>query len=1741
MLVTHAPPDAIDRGTPQRDQGYHVNRLAHVSLAGLATAWESRFFASLAAILLTCMLGSRSRADEPEVPGENSEVSYANQIEPIFRKHCFGCHQGAKQLGAYRMTDFESLLAGGETGEAAIVAGHPDESYLMQQITAVDGFAEMPKAPAKPLSDDEVALVRRWIAEGAVNDLPAESGPRYSNEQPPIYHANPSVPSIDVSPNGQWVAVAGFHEILLFAAADGSLNARLVGTSPRINSVSFSPDGSRLAAACGTPGREGEVQVWNTESGSLELSKRVTYDSLNGICWSPDASKLAFGATDNVVRAIDSTTGEQVLFQGAHEDWIQDIAFTPDGKHLVSVARDMSCKLTEVETERFIDNITSITPGALSGGLSSVAMHPSRNEIVVGGADGVAKVYRIFRKTKRVIGDDANLIRTLPKIDGRIFSVAVSPDGTRIAAAATINGQSEVRVWKYDFDGEISNELKKILEKRVAQRSAEEKQKVEDYRQQKTTELGALKIDHAASYAVAFGPDNSLFIAANDGKLRRLSAEGKPGDAFQITPDSDTQIDLEQAFDPHQWVETLETPEHESIAPQSLTQIRVSPDAVSIASPYEYAQLVVTGTGPSGETIDVTRACRFETPEFIHATDSGLLWPIGDGEGSVTVKLGEHQASVSLTVSGVDSGDQGQPSGDVDYIRDVTPVLSRLGCNQGTCHGAQKGKNGFRLSLRGYDPIFDIRALTDDLAARRINPAAPTESLMLRKPLGEIPHEGGVLMDAHDPYFAILRRWIADGSELNLDSPRVSKLEIFPNNPVVQDIGGKQQVRLLAHFADGTTRDVTREAFIESGNSEVATASKGGLLTSVRRGEAAILARYEGNYVATTLTVMGDRSGYEQQAVETWNRVDELVAKKWQRVKVVPSGLCDDATFLRRVTLDLTGLPPTSDQVREFLADPTPTRQKRQQVIDRLLNSDAYVDYWTNKWADLLQVNRKFLGVEGSKQFHEWIRNSVAKNKPYDQFAKEILTATGSNKDNPPASYFKVLRTPEDTMENTTHLFLGIRFNCNKCHDHPFERWTQDQYYQMAAFFGRFGLERDPASGKKRIAGTAVEGAKPLYEKVVDLKEGEVKHAGTGKVVAPEFPYEVECDIPADGTRREKLAAWITDADNPYFAKSFVNRLWGYLLGKGLIEPIDDIRAGNPPTNPELLDHLTAQFVQSGFDVRAALRLICSSRTYQLSVETNPLNEDDTLNYSHAMPRRLPAEVIYDAVHRLTGAVSEIPGMPKGTRAAALTDSGVKLKDGFLQNLGRPARESACECERSSELQLGPIMALIGGPTVAGAIADPQNELERIVRENPTDRALAEEIFVRSLGRLPTEEEISAFQQIKQQIRSDHDAIVKELQQSEADWKERFAKLEADRKTLLNNVKQELAAHEKAIQPERERLEKEREARIAKANEQLQAAEAALSKKAESWGADKPSVEWHPLRADSATSTGPLKLTPQADRSIVASGKADKAVYTVTFPTTLKNITGFRLEALSDPSLPGNGPGLPPNGNFVVTEFEIKVAPKSNPKQMTPVAIANGKADFLQANFSAEATFDGKTQDQGGWAVAGATGTDHWVTYKLKEPIANPDGSVISIAIHQFHNAEEHRLGRFRISATTASGEIPLDLPETFRSVVSTPVDQRSDQARQSLLTYLSKTDADKQKAIAAVAEAKKPIAPDPGVVRLQKRIDSLSKTTPTDPRLLRLRADVEHSAEQLERLRLTAAEDLTWALINSPAFLFNH
>ena len=1431
---------------------------------------------------------------------EDPRVSFYKEIRPIFQANCNGCHQPAKMKGDYLMTDFLSLIKGGETGEPAIVPGNPLASYLVDQIMVdTDGFAEMPKGKdSKPLHSTEYDKIVRWIKEGAVDDSPEGSRAKYSMDNPPLYGIPPSILSLSYSSDGKHLALTGFHEAIVHNADGSSVVARLVGLSERIESVAFSPDGKSLALSGGQPGRMGEVQVWDWSAKKLKLSHSVTYDTLYGISWSPDGKLLGFGGSDNSVRIVQSNDGKQVSYMSGHNDWVRGTVFSADGNSIFSVSRDKTVKKTDVKTERFIGNVTTHTPGILSGGQNSIAVRPGKTELLVGGADGRPKLFRQLTKAAPAGGGNPNQIREFKSQLGRIFSVCFNPKGNLGFAGSSLNGKGEIACFEIDTG----------------------------------KELWKKPMPSTAIYSLACSPDGKILASGGYDGLVRLHKISS-GEILQefipvpITPKSGQEKNFLLLGEKRE----EELIGIESLAKESIVKnLVLEPKKISISRAIDYTQLLLTADLGGGKHADVTRMAKWTVQgDTGTVSQRGLFSPNKNGEGRIVARLGEMEISIPVKVDGM------QKKWTPDFIEDVNPIISKLGCNSGTCHGAKDGKNGFKLSLRGYDAVYDVRGFTDDMACRRVSVASPDSSLMLLKASGRVPHEGGKLIDSQSKYYQVIRTWIAQGASLNEKAVRVKKIELFPKDPVVQEIGSTQQMRVVASFSNGKVRDVTREAFVTSGNGEVAEHDKFSLMTTLRRGEAPILARYEGNYAATTLTVMGDRKGFQWKEPKFYNQVDHLVANKWKRMKILPSEISGDLDFLRRVYLDLTGLPPTTKQVLAFTDLKETSKLRRDQLIDQLVGNEEFVEHWTNKWADLLQVNGKFLGRAGATSLRKWIHGEIKKNTPYDQFVNKVLTASGSNKENPPASYYKILRTPEDTMENTTHLFLATRFNCNKCHDHPFERWTQNQYYEMSAHFAQFKLSKDPASGKSEIGKTAVERGKPLYEFVKDVKSGEVKHERTGVVTIPKFPYPAKFVEKPGMSRRAKLAAWMTSPDNAYFAKSYVNRLWGYLFGIGIIEPIDDIRAGNPPSNPELLSYLEEEFISSGFNVRHVIKLICKSRTYQLSIATHSWNEDDTINFSHATPRRLPAETLLDAVYRVTGSKSKFPGVPVGTRAASLPDVGISLADGFLSTFGRPARETSCECERNGELQLGPVMALVSGPTVNNAISDPNNAIAQLVKEQKDDRQLVNELFLRILNRPAVKKEIEqSLPVFGGQLDQDHKQLTQELDQAESVVKDSLAGKEEERKKAINHANSDLVAYRTQNADTIKQAKSKRDVIIKKAKDALLSFDQTLDDRLVIWEKDTASGKsaWQELDISQITSKMPgVKFEPQKDGSIFVAGRSAKGNYVIKTTSKISNLSGVRVEAMTDSRLPKNGPGRSPgDGNFVLSEMEVFAEPTKN-------------------------------------------------------------------------------------------------------------------------------------------------------------------------------------------------------------------
>ncbi|HWN94394.1 MAG TPA: DUF1549 domain-containing protein, partial [Methylomirabilota bacterium] len=702
--------------------------------------------------------------------------------------------------------------------------------------------------------------------------------------------------------------------------------------------------------------------------------------------------------------------------------------------------------------------------------------------------------------------------------------------------------------------------------------------------------------------------------------------------------------------------------------------------------------------------------------------------------GEVVVSALGREIRLPVTVESADV-----PS--VRFVRDVQPVLAKLGCNAGTCHGSASGKNGFKLSLRGYDPDFDYHALINDISGRRFNRVHPDDSLMLLKPLAEVPHEGRQVIKPGSREYKLLRDWIAEGTRNeDANAARATSIEILPGDVEMDLPGRDQQLLVIATYPDGTTRDVTRDAHFSVSNTEVAKTGADGVVKGLRRGEAAILVRYEGIYGTRLLTIMGDRSGYEWKEVAENNFIDKHVNDKLRRVQALPSELCTDAEFIRRVSLDLTGLPPKADRVRAFLLDTTAAKEKREKLIDELIGSPDYVKSWANKWADLLQCNSENLGQKGVWVYRQWIEKRIAENMPYDKFVRELLLAEGSAYQNPAVNYFRVLKEPGKITEDVSQTFLGVRFNCNKCHDHPFEKWTQNQYYEFGAHFARVAFKKGALPGEEIV-----------YR---NYNGGEVKHLKTDMVVAPKVPFGSEREIKGDDDRRDPFVDWLTSKENPLFAKSMANRVWSYFFGKGVIDPVDDIRGGNPPSNPALLDALTAEFIKTNFDLRALMRTICQSRTYQLSIIPNKWNEDDTINFSHASPRRLSAEQMLDAVAVATGVRPQFSGMPVGMRPVEIPDGIVQGND-FLALFGRPKRQSACECERTSNMTLSHTLNLINGQMLSQAVNSPKSRIAKLVESEADNQKLIEEIYLACLNRFPTEKEIAALDFVAAKSRSE--------------------------------------------------------------------------------------------------------------------------------------------------------------------------------------------------------------------------------------------------------------------------------------------------------------------------------------------------------------------------------------------------
>lgn len=749
--------------------------------------------------------------------------------------------------------------------------------------------------------------------------------------------------------------------------------------------------------------------------------------------------------------------------------------------------------------------------------------------------------------------------------------------------------------------------------------------------------------------------------------------------------------------------------------------LEVVPTEIRLETPRREGHLVVTGIYAAGRVQDLTAVAAISSSNPAVAQVVGnRVTPVADGTAQVVIEVGGRRAEVPVTVSG-----QSTPEA-VSYVYGALVALTKQGCNQGACHGSPSGKGGFRLSLRAYDPVFDLETLVRESYNRRTNVQEPEASLLLRKPLMDVAHGGGRRLTTDDPAYALLRDWIAEGLKPDAaDAARCVKLEIFPRQRVLVHPAVTQQLVAWAHFSDGSIRDVTRLASYSSSDEAVATVDAGGRVTAAERGETAVLVRFLEHMETAYLTFLKPNPEFVWSNPQPANFIDEAVYAKLRELEINPSEVASDDEFLRRAYLDVIGELPSLDETLAFLADTAP--DKRARLVDALVERPEYAEFWGLKWADLLRVNNKNLTQTGVHKFRRWIVAALRDNVPYDQFVSRLLTATGSTFDNPPANYFRAAADTNDCTETTAQLFLGIRIQCAKCHNHPFERWTQDNYYGIGAFFNR--LQRKPGPRAEELV-------------VAVARGGEVTQPRTGRQMNPWLPLSGEAALPGEDDRRATLVAWLVRPDNPFFAQAHVNRVWGQLLGRGIVEPVDDFRASNPPSIKPLLDQLAADFVTHGYDQKQLLRTILKSHTYQASARANETNRQDTKYFSHAKTRLLTAEQLLDAICLVTGVAEKYAGLPPGTPATQLPSPDVG--NYFLKVFGQPAREMACQCERSSESNLSQALQMINGPLVHDKLRAEGNRLRQLASAGQSDDEIVKTLYLAAFCRVPNEAELAA-------------------------------------------------------------------------------------------------------------------------------------------------------------------------------------------------------------------------------------------------------------------------------------------------------------------------------------------------------------------------------------------------------------
>lgn len=774
-------------------------------------------------------------------------------------------------------------------------------------------------------------------------------------------------------------------------------------------------------------------------------------------------------------------------------------------------------------------------------------------------------------------------------------------------------------------------------------------------------------------------------------------------------------------------------------------ELEVAPAQFELHGARARQMLLVTGRFDAPGEADLSHEARYQSlsPYVALVTSDGWVVPRGDGQATIVVRHGNLEAKAQVTVAGFSEPDP------VAFRIEAIAALGRAGCNQGACHGSPQGKNGFRLSLRGFLPELDFQTLTRETGARRTNLVVPEESLLLLKGSAQVPHLGGQRFRPTDTSYRTLLNWIAEGCHDSTLARKVARLEVLPALRRLQEGHPRQQLIALAHFDDGTSRDVTDLTVFTTSNTGDTTVSNDGLVEFQRTAETAVLARYLDQFSMARISYIRHDPQFASPPRSEANYVDRFVFSKQRELQLLPAAEASDEVFLRRVYLDCIGVLPTVREAQAFLASKDP--QRRVRLIDQLLERDEFAQFWALKWADLMRGSPVTIGEKGVHSFHRYLVERFAEDRPFDQFVRETLTSLGNTLHKPAANFFRVARTPEEMGESMSQLFLGVRIGCAKCHNHPFESITQNDYHSLAAYFARVKFK-----GKQF----------QLDDEVVYLdRQGEVRHPLTNKPLPPAAFGRPAGDLGPDDDRRASLADWITRPDNPFFAASVVNRIWYHLLGRGIVEPVDDFRLTNPPSNPDLLRALADDFTRQGYRIKPMVRVILNSHTYQLSSQAPDSQSPQAANpdryFIQASVRMHSAEQIFDAISQATGVAEAFPGYPSGTRAVELAEGGIEHT--FLSAFAKPVRDSTCECARDNEPSLTQVMQLINNGSVLDKVKSRAGLLQRWVDEGKTTPEVIELVYLATLSRRPSGAEMELVERHLTQV-NDRTAGLHDLQ-----------------------------------------------------------------------------------------------------------------------------------------------------------------------------------------------------------------------------------------------------------------------------------------------------------------------------------------------------------------------------------------